>query len=158
MARDRRDQPLLPTLLDRLLDDGVTYQPYSMQLVSDLKESVRRDLENLLNTRHRPTSWPSEYAELNQSTVNYGLPDFAGTNASDAREVKRFVGIIQNLIRTFEPRFKSVQVKVVENAQAEDRVLRFRIEGTLHAEPVPEPAVFETDLEPAIGSFEVKSR
>ena len=81
-----RKQSLLPSLLDRLLDDNPQseqgyFEVYS-QNIGNLEECVKRDLENLLNTRRRCKSWPSELRELNNSLVNYGLPDFLSMNLS----------------------------------------------------------------------------
>ena len=62
MAKIRDDQPLVPSVLDRLLDDepqNTHETPKSRnQVLRDLKQSVRRDLENLLNTRWRCIAWP----------------------------------------------------------------------------------------------------
>jgi type VI secretion system protein ImpF len=68
----------------------------------------------------------------------------------------RLRGLIEKVIRTYEPRFKSVRVELLENVEAFDRTLRFRVDGMLHAEPAPEPVVFDSALEPSTGSFEVK--
>jgi type VI secretion system protein ImpF len=118
---------------------------------------VRRDLERLLNTRRRCIPWPDEYEDLELSMYSYGIPDFTGTNASSADDVHFFLRSIQETIRRFEPRFKSVRVTLIEDGEEEDRVLRFRIDGLLHAEPVPEPAVFDTEMEPGTGTFAVQS-
>src|SRR5205085_952010 len=53
----RSDQPLVPSVLDRLLDDdpAVTTEPARnrSQMLRELKLSVRRDIESLLNARRR---------------------------------------------------------------------------------------------------------
>ena len=78
MAKIEADQPLVPSVLDRLIDDEPTATrepPKSRgQVLRDLKQSVRRDLENLLNTRQRCKSWPENLSELEVSLVNYGFP------------------------------------------------------------------------------------
>ena len=38
-------------------------------------DSVRRDLEDLLNTHHDRTDLPEEFVEVRNSIVAYGLPD-----------------------------------------------------------------------------------
>ena len=64
----RSDQPLVPSVLDRLLDDdpAVTTDPARnrSQLLRDLKLSVRRDIESLLNARRRNVSIPPGLPEL----------------------------------------------------------------------------------------------
>ena len=90
MARVRPNQPLVPSVLDRLLDDDPEISreaPASRhQVLRELKMAVRRDLENLLNTRVRCLALPAHCKELNQSLVNYGLPDFTGGQPGAAKE------------------------------------------------------------------------
>ena len=74
-------------MLDRLLDhepDVRREAPRSRnQVLRELKQSVRRDLENLLNTRVRCIPLPPELKELKQSLVNYGIPDLTGASLGD---------------------------------------------------------------------------
>ncbi len=159
-TRVRDDQPLLPSVFDRLLDDEPDNSRETAasrrQILRELKLSVSRDLENLLNTRQRWGEWPETLTELEQSLVNYGIPDFTGVNMSIASERERLRGIIQRVIEQFEPRFQSVKVKLLENSESFDRTLRFRIDGLLNVDPAPEPVVFDSQLEPATSTFEVK--
>jgi type VI secretion system protein ImpF len=157
MPNTPSDQWLLPSLIDRLTDNGPKGPHAGTISLRGLKESVRRDLENLLNTRRRAASWSAAYEELETSLYNYGIPDFTGTNASSVSDVHQFLRVLEEVIRRFEPRFKSVKVSLPESVDSEDRVLRFRVEGLLHAEPMPERAAFDTEIEPGSGTFEVKS-
>jgi type VI secretion system protein ImpF len=160
MARISKEQLLVPTLLDRLLNEGPSGSASTRGdgfTLRGLKEGVRRDLENLLNTRRRWVPWPAEYEELDKSLYSYGIPDFTGMNASSTDDVHQFLRTIESVIRRFEPRFKSVRVILPNNIGEEDRSLRFRIEGMLHAEPAPEPATFDTEMKAGTGTFEVES-
>jgi type VI secretion system protein ImpF len=160
MAKLRPEQRLLPSVLDRLLDNNPGFQRDPVlapqQLLRDLKQAVRRDLENLLNTRRRCLPWPPELKELEQSLVNYGIPDFTGANLGSAHDRELFRRTLEAVLATFEPRFKSVKVHLLEGAEPLDRTLRFRIDALLHAEPAPEPVVFDSTLEPSTGTFQVK--
>lgn len=160
MTRVRPDQPLIASVLDRLLDDDPTATrelPKSRhQVLRDLKQSVRRDLENLLNTRWRPMPWPPELAELETSLVNYGIPDITGEGLGSARGREEFRRAVEMVIRRCEPRFKTVRVEMLQNAEPLDRTLRFRIDALLYAEPAPEPVVFDSAFEPATGNVEVR--
>lgn len=160
MARIDRDQQLVPSVLDRLLDDepGNTREApkHRNQVLRELKESVKRDLENLLNTRWRCVSWPPNLDELDVSLVNYGIPDFTGIRFASPNDQEEFRKVIETVVRRFEPRFKRVKVELVSNADALDRTCRFRIDALLHAEPAPEPVVFDTTMEPVTGDFEVR--
>lgn len=152
------DRPLVKSVLDRLIDD----EPHRkqelpkarQQLLRELKENVRRDLQNLLNTRWRCSSWPPDFAELDRSLVNYGLPDFTGASIYST-EPDEFRRIVEAAIRRAESRFKSVKVSLVRNTDQSDRTLRFRIDVLLYAQPAPEPLVFDSQLEPVSCNFQV---
>ncbi|MCA9148182.1 MAG: type VI secretion system baseplate subunit TssE [Planctomycetales bacterium] len=160
MARVRDDQALVASVLDRLLDDDPQTQvesPRSRNMVMrDMKQSVCRDLENLLNTRWRLASFPPALDELTTSLVNYGIPDFTGANMSQPTERAALRRTIEAAIIRYEPRFKTVRVTILDEDDDSGRTLRFKIEALMHAEPAPEPVVFDSQLEPATSTFEVK--
>ncbi len=126
MSKVRDDQPVLPSVLDRLIDDDVTTQrelpKLRNQVLRELKQSVRRDLENLLNTRWRCVAWPPNLAELDLSLVNYGIPDFTGANMATAESREQLRQIVERVLQQFEPRFKSVRVQLLQNREREDRM------------------------------------
>jgi type VI secretion system protein ImpF len=160
MAKIKAEQPLVPSVLDRLLDDdpGVSREPAKNrhQVLRELKQAVRRDLENLLNTRMRCLTAPAHLSELKQSLVQYGLPDFAAAGLGVAQDRDAICQLLQTAIRQGEPRFKTVAVQILGNSEPLDRTLRFRIDALLSADPAPEPIVFDSILKPATGDFEVK--
>lgn len=160
MVAPRKAEMLVPSVLDRLLDDepGVPHEPPRgrHQALHDLKEAVRRDLESLLNTRHSYLSWAPALKELDQSLLNYGLADFTGTGLGAAHEREEFCRTLQAILRQYEPRFKTVRVTLLTNTEPLDRTLRFRIDALLRADPAPEPIVFDSTLEPASATFAVK--
>src|SRR5918994_1889326 len=90
----RPDQRLVPSVLDRLLDDdpGVSAEPprNRSQLLRDLKLSVRRDVENLLNARRRNVALPPGLPELARSLLSYGVADFSGTGPATAKQRETF--------------------------------------------------------------------
>ena len=162
MAEIRTDLLLLPSVLDRLIDNDpqvhLEASASRNQLLRDLKQAVRRDLENLLNTRIRYISWPAELPELKQSVVNYGIPDLTGTPLASSREREEFRRTIQSVILLYEPRLKKLKVTLGDQADAIDRTIRFRLEAILQAEPAPEPVAFDSTLRLTTGSFEVKGQ
>jgi type VI secretion system protein ImpF len=151
---------LNPSLLDRLLDDnpGVQQEPPTLpqEALRNLHQSVRRDLEALLNTRQRCGTYPAALKELDKSLVNYGIPDFTGSNLSSPEGRMQFVRSIESVIRRYEPRFKSIRVTLLDNVEPLDRTLRFRVDAVVYAEPAPEAVVFDSSLEPVTGNVEVK--
>lgn len=156
----RPDQPLVASVLDRLIDDdpGVTTEPPGSraQLLRDLKASVRRDIENLLNTRRRNATPPAGLKELAGSLVTYGIPDFSGTGPANAKEREAFCREVEDVIRANEPRLLKVAVGVAGEPEPGERTLRFRIDALLRADPAPEPVVFDSTLETATSRFAVK--
>jgi type VI secretion system protein ImpF len=160
MAKIQADQPLVPSVLDRLLDDApdVQREPAKSrhQVLRELKQSVRRDLEHLLNTRRRCRPAPPDLTDLQQSLAHYGVPDFTGAYMSSAEDREKFRQVIEMVVRTFEPRFKTVRVVLLDNAEPLDRTFRFRIDALLYADPAPEPVVFDSALEPGTGTFQIK--
>jgi type VI secretion system protein ImpF len=160
MARTQANQPLVPSVLDRLLDDDPTATRETAksrtQVLRELKQSVRRDLENLLNTRWRYQGWPESLDQLDLSLVNYGIPDITGADLRSTPGRERFRQVVERVIRHFEPRFQRVAVELLENADPLDHALRFRIDAMMYAEPAPEPVVLDSLLEPVTGNVEVK--
>ena len=48
-----------------------------------------------------------------------------------------------------------MRVHLLVNAESRDRTLRFRVDALLHADPVPEPMLFNSVADPATGGFDV---
>ena len=150
---------LLPSVLDRLLDDNPessqdVVQSRRQQLVA-LRNSVRRDLEALLNSHYRCFSPPEALQGLKRSLVEYGVKDFvsAFVGTDDLREDLR--KSLQETIRVFEPRFVKIDVTLLDDGERIDRTLRFRIDALMYAEPAPEPISFDSRLDPASQCFSV---
>jgi type VI secretion system protein ImpF len=160
MAAIRPDQLLNPSVLDRLIDHDpqVGREPPRSrnQMLRDLKQAVRRDLENLLNTRVRCVSTTAELKELKQSLVNYGIPDLTGASLGSSKEREEFRRTIQSVILLYEPRLKKPTVRLLDQSETIDRTIRFHIEAVLVAEPAPEPIALSSTVRLPTGSFEVK--
>jgi type VI secretion system protein ImpF len=151
------EKRLLAPVLDRLLDSTNTSalsQPH--QILRQLRESVRRDLEFLFNTRIRCLSPPSESQHLENSILNYGLPDLATINLNSVDNRKEFCRTIERCILANDPRIKSVKVKSDEKIDNEDPSIRFRVEAVLHTNPAPELIVFDSALNPINQTVDVQ--
>lgn len=160
MSTIESDQPLVPSLLDRLLDEQPERQvetPASQnQILSEMRQTIRRDLENLLNTRRPYFVMPDQFPELERSVVNYGIPDLIGLDMGSNKIRSSFLKEVEEVIRYFEPRFLEVKVIVTNSSSKKDRTLKFRIEGQIQAYPAPEPVVFDSELEPSLGRFSIE--
>jgi type VI secretion system protein ImpF len=117
-----------------------------------VKESVRRELEQLFNTRcpvpaHR-------LAGRLRSVIDYGIPDFSTFSARNFDDWQRLADILREAIEVYEPRLAQVNVSVEPKA-GDDFVLVAHIEAVLITENVPQPVSFTTTLQPKEGSAEV---
>jgi type VI secretion system protein ImpF len=161
MSRIDNEIRITPSVLDRLLDfepDVSREAPKSRsKSLRDLKLSVRRDLEWLLNSRSFPGEIDERLEEVKKSVVVYGLPDITGISAKSHIEQKRLTEALENAIKIFEPRFLNLKV-TLEPVNNIDRMLKFRIEAQLNVEPTPEPIAFDTVLQLGSGDFDVKER
>ena len=161
MSRTDHEIRITPSILDRLLDfePQMSKEPprSQAQSLADLKKSVKRDLEWLLNTRHTPIEIPESLEELNESMAVFGLPDLTSLSVKNPNEQNRLAKAIETALRVFEPRFINVKVSL-QPIDSTDRQLRFHIEAHLDIEPVPEPVSFDTVLQVGSGEFAVNEK
>lgn len=158
MSRFDNEIRITPSVLDRLLDDRpeeTREAPASRQTsLRLLKQSVRRDLEWLLNTRLDPGAPSEEGTEVARSLAAFGLPDFSTRDVRGGMDQEQLRRTIEEAVARFEPRLEAVQV-TLETLSAVDRTVRFRIEARLRVEPVPEPVTFDSVLQLANLEFVV---
>ena len=150
-----------PSLLDRLTDDAPASSSEAprtrSQSLSDLKDSLKRDLTALLNTKRCEEEVPDEFAEASHSLLTYGLPDFSSYSLKSPTDQSRLRRAIEFAIRRFEPRLEKVTV-TLEPFTDTDGAFHFRVDGFLRVHPAPEPVSFETRLLPDSGHFVVGAR
>ncbi len=159
MSDVRGDRKFPTSILDRLVGDSEVRstggRSAQIQTLRQLRNSVRRDLQDLLNTRWRCTSWPPNLEELENSLVNYGIPDFTGASFDNRSSQRDFRKIVEHAIRRFEPRLGKVSVTFHRGDDPNDRTLRFRIDATLQVEDSTETVIYETLLDPTTSAFKV---
>lgn len=151
MPKADHEPNILPSLLDRLLDDepDVSREPASSRYanVRELKNAVARDLEAMLNTRRETLEdLSSDFTEANRSLLTYGLPDFTAFNLMSQTDRTRIRRALEQTIAAFEPRLKRVRVNL-EPPRQNDRSVRFRVEALLPLDPAPEVVTFDTVLQ-----------
>lgn len=150
---------VLPSVLDRLLDqsNGPVHAGVrgKTQQLLELRSSVRRDLEALLNSHRFCRTPPENTGQLDRSLLQYGAPDFFAVNAGSAAAREEFRRSLEEAIRRFEPRFKQVTVKLVDDGVSTDRTLRFHIDALMFADPAPDAVSFDSLLDPSSHSFSV---
>jgi type VI secretion system protein ImpF len=160
MARKPADGPVTVSVFDRLIDQDRNVRaeapPTRLQSMRELKASLRRDLEWLLNTRQSLDVPPEGATELERSLHTYGLPDITSMSGSSAEDQKKLVRIMETALTNFEPRLANPKVRFVQTGEGKTHILRFVIDGLLRIDPAPEYVTFDTVLETVIGAYEVK--
>jgi len=143
MARFGAREQLMPTILDRLIDPEMVGAGAQWgYTISQMIDAVRRDVEELLNTRQSHQGLPEEFVETHRSIVSYGLPDFSSMNVRKSKGMEEMGGMIESVIGMFEPRLRNIRAIPVEAAEGkqnkdEPRV-HFSIEAILYVDPFPE--------------------
>lgn len=133
------DDALRPSLLDRLRQRPSGSRRAASMSGADLRQSVLRDLGQLLNTTALSDALDlSAYPHVERSVLNYGLSELAG--ATPGPEYLEFLrNELKRAISTFEPRIepKSLRVELDEEAQSEIHGVAFEIRGEIRADPMP---------------------
>jgi len=145
---------LQPSLLDRLTDNAPEHRRESLDQqalsMQQLRHAVLRDLAWLLNSTNLATTEDLAGAPLaTKSTVNFGIPGFAGVIGT-TRNMLGLEAAIAEAIRNFEPRIRpgSLKVKLRPQAAGESNAsITFEIHGELWAQPVPQQLFLETMIE-----------
>ncbi len=154
MADPHREEKLQPSLLDRLTDlaPGDKREALDQQGLTmlQLRRAVLRDLGWLLNATNLGTVEDLSSAPLTAaSTLNYGIPGFAGLITAKGKSGP-LEAAIAAAIRAFEPRIRSETLRVRARPQTSDQALPalvFEITGELWAQPIPQQLFLETSIE-----------
>lgn len=150
--------PVTLSVLDRLLDDEPKSRVEGLlthsKSLAQLKVAIRRDMENLLNTRCATEPLPESSVETRRSMYSYGVPDITEISQNFLYEKDRLLAEIESAVRVFEPRLDGAKVAILPAADA-SRVLRFVIEGMLKIDPAPEHVVFDAALELTSGEYQL---
>jgi type VI secretion system protein ImpF len=138
----------VPGLLDRLMGDHGHGGPARLTL-EQLKDSIARDLEALLNTRLAlPAEAFAAWPEARRSILNYGLADFAGMCLTSATDREKVCASLKAAIETHEPRLAGVSAALELEDGSVNR-LHFVIHARLRLHPAGESVNFNAVLQPS---------
>ena len=154
MARIKSEVLITQSLVDRLTNVEAWPETRASS-VAMYRESMKRDLEWLLNTRQPVMPKLEFYPETAASVLNFGLPDIHSFDGSRGKEQNALTQAIENCIRTFEPRINQPRVYLTRS-DTQSRSLKFHIEGNIRYENMEEEIKFDTLLELISGEYEVK--
>jgi type VI secretion system protein ImpF len=152
--RKAAKRPVILPILDRLLQgDNIEIDGNFDRAIQVLRESIRRDLEILFNTRPYYRAMPDEFGELKSSLIAFGLPDLQVQNLGAPSQQEDCRSRIEDAIRRFEPRLREVSVEILEgDPDARERTLRFRIDAIMDVAETAEAVIYDTFLDPVSGS------
>ena len=156
MARSASAAPPRLPLFDRLLQgDSIETDRNADSAMRELRESVRRDLEILLNTRPARPASESDRPELAVSVLSYGLAGLQSQNLATPAQQEAFRKQLETIITRFEPRFRELTVELVSRDSNLDRTVRFRMRAVLQADATSEAVVYDTVVDPATGGLRI---
>lgn len=118
-------------------------QPFRTLSVPEIRASVRREVERLLNTRCAASAEALDGRE--RTVLDYGLPDFSALAPQRGADRQRLAGQITRAITAFEPRLRQVRVTVEPPTTTQRRLLA-HIEAVLVVGTVTEPMAFPVAL------------
>jgi type VI secretion system protein ImpF len=154
LARSKAEVLITQSLIDRLTD--VEQWPETRTAsINMYRESIKRDLEWLLNTRQVVMPELEGYPATAASVLNFGLPDIHSFDGSAGKEHNALTAALEKCIRTFEPRISQPRVFLTRSDHL-SRSLKFHIEGQVSYENMDEEIKFDTVLELISGEYEVK--
>ena len=157
-SRNDPDDLFVPTILDRLIaPESAGGGPSLGFRLPQIVESVRRDLEDLLNTRHSHQGLPAEFVQVHDSIVAYGLPDFSTVDSNKEKARGQVSELVEAIVHRFEPRLRNVHAVPYE-IPGGDRgkpTVRVHIDARLYVEPYPDVS-FESVIELLSGQTSVR--
>jgi type VI secretion system protein ImpF len=141
-------------MLDRLTDNTPSQKREQSDqqtlTMAQLRQAVLRDLAWLLNTTNLSSLEDLSATPLSaQSTLNYGIPGFAGMIESSSRIVV-LERELADAIRRYEPRIRPETLRVRARGSSmggANPAMVFEIEGELWAQPVPVHMFLQTAIE-----------
>lgn len=159
MNRSRHAPLVLPSVLDRLLDDEPDNSQQAATLLYDLpqfKRALARDLESLLNTRasHDPELF-ERYPQAQSSVLQYGIPDLSGISLLNPEDRELLRERLRQAIELHEPRLSRVRVNLDAPRELE-RHLRFRVDAVLKVHPHRPPVTFDATLQLSSNVYRVQ--
>ena len=133
--------------MDRLVDVALAEDSGRRVPVNEIRDSVSKDLESLLNTRSEGARLiPETFKECRASSLTYGILDFSSYSLLSPQDRDRIRRSLEQAISLHEGRLSRVRV-ALEPQRELDRALRFRIDALLELGENDEKVQFDAVLQ-----------
>lgn len=143
------------TLFDRLSPEQNEVKGLSIQ---QLRESVARDLEDLLNSRvANMDELMQDYPLAAKSILQFGIIDFVGLSTANPMDRDKICQSIEQSIAAHEPRLRQVRVEMLLDGHNMGS-LCLSIQAYLNIHPLYEPVVFDALLKPTTQQYVISAR
>lgn len=143
------------TLFDRLAPEQEDLSGLSVQ---QLRESVARDLEDLLNSRIAKMDHVMDHYPLAQKSIlQFGIIDFVGLSTANPMDREKICQSIEQSIAAHEPRLKQVKVEMLLDGHNMG-ALCLSIQAYLNIHPLYEPVVFDALLKPTTQQYVISAQ
>ena len=134
-------------LMDRLVDAPLPEDGGRRVSVTDMRNRVSRDLENLLNTRSEGARLITDsFKECRASSLTYGILDFSSYSLLSPHDRDRIRRSLELAIGLHEGRLTRIRV-TLEPQRELDRALRFRVDALMELGPDNEKVQFDAVLQ-----------
>ena len=159
---NKPDNLFSPSFFERLFDDGkqsAASELTSLKKISlqELKQSIAKDIENLLNTRICPVSENlSLYPNVEKSSLNFGIQDFIGLSTTDNKIENVILSRIKKAIERHDTRLKNVVISIDEINRSQSS-LSFAISATLIINPVQKLVNFDAIFFTTTQQYKIKT-
>lgn len=148
------------TLFDKLLGE----QPFKTAkgtiprlTVEQVKDSVAKDLEALLNTRAVVSEETlAAYPQCSRSMMSYGLSDFAGLSLASIDDRTFVCRSLELAIARHEPRLRNIRAGLEVNQNSINKLF-FNISALLVINESKEPVSFDALLQPSTLQYSITS-
>jgi type VI secretion system lysozyme-like protein len=135
--------PLFERFLEEV-DDRRIVEPYRIQNLPLLLESIQREIDDLLNTRLPPRQPPKlswEPVSEPQTVLDYGLPALSPLNSGSQSDANLLRDTILAKIASFEPRLQN-PVLVLSHDPEDPTAMTGTLQGSVTLGKVNQPVSF----------------
>src|SRR3954471_15717974 len=103
-------QGLMPSILDRLVDpDSAGTDARRGYGLQQMLEVIRRDLEDLLNTRQSNVDVPPELTRVTESIALFGMPDLTSFTVVTDQQRDDMATRLEKIVAKHEPRLRDIR-------------------------------------------------